>query len=273
MMNRRQFLSLATAAPLAVSLPATAAPDRRSKKKGVGTVARKDGHWLKTIRQLDCRWFYSWGSNKPEGVPAGVDFIPMVWGYWGQKAEIARAGEAAKQVGIKELLGFNEPDEKSQSNLSVEKALDAWPLLMETGLRLGSPGCVHPDREWMKAFMEGVKKRKLRVDFVTMHSYGGTDVEAFMNRLEAVRKLFRRPIWITEFAVGDWQAKSVAQNRHKPEMVLRFMEKLLPRLERCSFLERYAWFPAGPDSAALGTSALFDKSGALTPLGKVYQQA
>jgi hypothetical protein len=202
-----------------------------------------------------------------------VDFIPMIWGYWGQKAGIAQAGEAAKRAGIKELLGFNEPDEKSQSNLSVEKALDAWPLLMETGLRLGSPGCVHPDREWMKAFMEGVKKRKLRVDFVTVHSYGGTDVEAFMRRLEAVRKLYQRPVWITEFAVGDWQAKSVAQNRHKPEMVLRFMEKLLPRLERCSFLERYAWFPAGANSAALGTSALFDNNGELTALGKVYQQA
>jgi hypothetical protein len=271
--NRRHFLALAAAAPFATALPAAAARSRDSRKKGVGTVARKDGNWLKTVRRLDCRWFYSWGAGKPEGVPEGVDFIPMIWGYWGDKAGIARAGEAANKAGIRELLGFNEPDQKNQSNLSVEKALDVWPLLMATGLRLGAPGCVHPDREWMKAFMEGVTRRKLRVDFIPMHSYGGTDADAFMKRLEAVRKLYRRPIWITEFAAGDWQAKSVAQNRHKPEMVLKFMEKLLPKLESASYVERYAWFPAGSDSAALGTSALFDKQGELTPLGKVYREA
>ena len=44
---------------------------------------------------------------------------------------------------------------------------------MKTGLRLGSPVCVHPDNAWMKAFMQGVAERKLRVDFICMHSYGG----------------------------------------------------------------------------------------------------
>lgn len=271
-MNRRRFLALAAAAPCVAST-ATAAPSGGSRKKGVGVVAKDDGKWRQVVEKLSCRWFYSWGSAKPKGVSAKVDFIPMIWGYWGNSAGIARDGAAAKAAGIRELLGFNEPDEKSQSNLSVEEALAVWPELMQTGLRLGAPGCVHPDREWMKAFMAGAKQRNLRVDFVPMHSYGGTDVEAFMKRLEQVRKLYDRPLWITEFAVGDWAAKSVAQNRHKPEMVLKFMEKLLPRLEKCQFVERYAWFPAGPNSAALGTSALFTKDGELTPLGRVYQSA
>lgn len=271
-MHRRRFLTLAAAAPFVMAAPAHAAT-RGKHKKGIGIVAREDGKWLPVIKRLDARWFYSWGSNKPSDVPAGVDFIPMIWGYWGDRAGIAKAGAAAKEARITELLGFNEPDQHDQSNLTVEKALAAWPELTKTGLRLGSPACVHPDGEWMKAFMAGVKRQKLRVDFVCVHSYGGTDANAFMNRLQSVHKLFDRPLWITEFACGDWEAKSVAQNRHKPEQVLKFMKQVLPQLERSSFVERYAWFPAGADSAALGTSALFDKTGELTPLGKFYQSA
>ena len=268
--NRRRFLTLAAAAPFAMADPAHAATHDK-RKKGIGIVTREDGKWLPAIKQLNARWFYSWGSNKPKDVPADVDFIPMIWGSLGGQAGIAKTGAAAKEAGISELLGFNEPDQHDQSNLTVEKALAAWPELMKTGLRLGSPGCVHPDNEWMKSFMAAVKKQKLRVDFICMHSYGGTDANAFMNQLQNVHKLFDRPLWITEFACGDWEAKSVAQNRHKPEQVLKFMKQVLPQLERSSFVERYAWFPAGADSAALGTSALFNKEGELTPLGKFYQ--
>ncbi len=268
--NRRCFLTLAAAAPFAMATPAHAASHSK-RKKGVGIVAGEDGKWQQVIKQLNAHWFYSWGSNKPSNVPADVDFIPMIWGYSGDQAGIAKTGAAAKDAGIPELLGFNEPDQHDQSNLTVEKALAAWPEFIKTGLRLGSPGCVHPDGEWMKAFMVAVKKQKLRVDFICVHSYGGTDANAFMQQLHNVHKLYDRPLWITEFACGDWEAKNVAQNRHKPEQVLKFMKQVLPQLERCSFVERYAWFPAGPDSAALGTSALFDHSGNPTPLGKFYQ--
>jgi hypothetical protein len=142
---------------------------------------------------------------------------------------------------------------------------------MKTGLRLGSPGCVHPDREWMKAFMAGVAERQLRVDFVTVHSYGGLSADALMNRLEAVHNLFNRPVWITEFGVGDWQAKTRAENRYRPDQVVKFLEQLLPRLDRADFVERYAWFPAAPDHRALGPSALFNDDGSLTPVGEAYR--
>lgn len=269
-MNRRHFLTLAATAPFAISSPALAAATR-GRKKGLGIVAKAGGKWPERLTSLKADWFYSWGGRKPEGVPEGVDFIPMVWGFWGNREAIAKTALAAKAEGSRELLGFNEPDEKKQANLKVETVLSLWPELMNSGLRLGSPGCVHPDGDWMKAFMKGVEERKLRVDFVCVHSYGGTSADAFKKRLESVHRMYRRPIWITEFACGDWEAKSPAANRHKPAAVLKFMQQILPWLEKCDFVERYAWFPAGPDSAALGTSALFDKNGALTPLGEYYR--
>ena len=36
------------------------------------------------------------------------------------------------------------------------------------------------------------------------------------------------------------------------------MQELLPQLDAMDIVERYAWFPAGQDNSALGTSALFD---------------
>jgi hypothetical protein len=274
-MNRRAFLQLSLTATTAAILPACAtgtvpASPHSAAKRGLGITTKPDNQWREKLKACGARWFYSWGSTPPENIPAGVEFVPMVWrGKLG--SSYTELGDQLKQAGYRQLLGFNEPDQKEQANMTVEDALALWPELMKTGLRLGSPGCVHPDREWMKAFMAGVTERQLRVDFVTVHSYGGLSADALMNRLEAVHKLFNRPIWITEFGVGDWQAKTRAENRYRPEQVVKFLEQLLPRLERADFVERYAWFPAKPDSPSLGPCALFNDDGSLTLVGKAYR--
>ncbi|MGJ8644072.1 MAG: glycosyl hydrolase [Luteolibacter sp.] len=268
--TRRDAIRLSVLASLATASPALAESGLSSRKKGLA-ITIKGNSWPEKLRMVNSKWFYSWGSKISEEIPAGVDFTPMIYGYWGDKQGVAKAGERAKAAGIKELLGFNEPDRKNQSNMSVEKALDVWPILMDTGLRLGSPATVHPDNDWMKAFMAGIKKRGLRVDFVTMHSYGGPNPDQLVKRLGHIKKMYGKPLWLTEFAVGDWDAKSPEANKHKPYKVLQFMKEILPRFEKMDFLEKYAWFPAGQNSAALGTSALFDKSGKLTRLGEYYR--
>lgn len=272
-MNRRQLLQLSALAALAPAGTAHAAPRKSgSVKKGLG-MGPKSPDFARKLEELRCKWVYSWLANIPPTVPKGIAYTPMIWDFRHGRDGVIAAGKAAKKAGIPELLGFNEPDQSKQANMTVEAALDAWPALQETGLRLGSPGCVHPDREWMKAFMAGAKKRELRVDFICVHSYGSPNAEAFIKRMEAVHKLYRKPIWITEFAVGDWKATSPEQNQYKPKDVLRFMEEVLPELDKLDFIERYAWFPAGPASSALGTSALHDAEGKLTRLGECYRDA
>jgi hypothetical protein len=243
-----------------------------SKKKGLG-FGPKNSLWPSMLTDLKCKWCYTWMGNVPDDLPVGMEFIPMVRSRGMEVEPIANVARQAEAHGITELLGLNEPDATKQDNMTVEDALERWPLLMETGLRLGSPGCVHPDKEWMIEFMAGVDERKLRVDFVCVHSYGAPNPTAFINRLTKIHKLYDRPLWITEFGVGDWSAKSVEENKHSPEVVLQFMEKVLPMLDKLDFLERYAWFPSGTDSPPLGTSALFDADGALTPLGECYRDA
>lgn len=276
MITRRRFLGMSAAAAALSLTSCQRLPDflrSGSKKKGLGQSV-KNPAWAERISALRCRWFYSWNSAIPEGVPRGIDFIPMIYRYGGDPTTVSAPAAAAKKAGITELLGFNEPEVKKQGNMTLQETLDAWPLLMETGMRLGSPGCVHPDKEFMIEFMKGVKERGLRVDFVNVHSYGGPNPEALVKRLENVHKMFdERPLWITEFAVGDWEAESVEKNRHKPEAVLRFMERVLPMLDKLDFLERYAWFPAKTTSIPLGTSALFNEDGSLTRLGECYRDA
>lgn len=275
-LDRRGMLRLAVAASLGATLPAysgtrpsPSAVAPHSKKGFCTTI--KNPAWQARLSALDAKWFYSWSADVPEGIPAGVSFVPMIWGNPKDPQIIMQRAAAAKAAGIGDLLGFNEPEKKSQSNIRVEHALDAWPVLMETGMRLGSPGCVHADGDWMKEFMATADRRSLRVDFICVHSYHGPNADALVKRLEDIHRMFRRPIWITEFAVGDWQAESPQANRHKPDQVLRFMEAVLPSLEKLDFIERYAWFSAETESPALGTSSLFQPDGSLTRLGECYR--
>jgi hypothetical protein len=98
-------------------------------------------------------------------------------------------------------------------------------------------------------------------------------VESLIKRLEMVHDLYKRPIWITEFAVADWQAKTAAENRHKPERIAAFVSELLPRLETMDIIERYAWFHGGVSGSALATSKLFHADGSLSVVGKAYRDA
>ena len=274
-MNRRHFIQLGLVASAGIVSPGCATEVLKSAtttnhKRGLGITTKPGSQWREKLQLCGANWFYCWGSRSPEPLSDGIEFVPMIFGKAAGES-LSKTCEEIRKQGGRELLGFNEPDQAKQSNMTVDQALELWPQLMELGLRLGSPACVHPDNEWMRAFMKGVTERHLRVDFVTVHSYGGLNVDALMNQLEAVHKLFGRPIWITEFAVGDWQAKTRAENRYQPEQIVKFMGQLLPRLDSCEFVERYAWFPAKPDNHALGPCALFNEDGSLTPVGQAYR--
>ncbi len=274
-MNRRDFLQLALAASAATVLPGCVSAQSpvsvpAHAKRGLGIGTRRDTHWQEKIEKCGACWFYNWTTTPPENIPLGVEFFPMVWKKVRQES-FPQIQANLRENKLKTLLGYNEPDQKKQGNLTVEEALEQWPKLMELGVRLGSPAGVHPDGEWMKGFMKGVAERRLRVDFVTVHSYGGPNADALMKHLATVHELFGLPLWITEFGVGDWKAKTREENIYRPAQIVDFLHKLLPQLDASKFIERYAWFSAKPESAALGPCALFDADGTLTPVGEAYR--
>lgn len=274
-MNRRLFLSQCGIAALgltSVSLlqPATAAGPKKLFKKGVGLTAKPDSNWKGKLKNLNLDWHYSWGLRFPEEYPEKVKFVPMTWGKRELDKAVHYLNEQKKAGTIDCALGFNEPDQEHQSNISVELALELWPTLMKADVRLGGPACVHPDNDWMREFMKQADARKLRVDFVPIHDYGGPNPGALVNKCKRVYEMYGRPVWITEFGVGDWQAKSAQEHRHGPEKVLEFLQGVLPELDKLDFVEKYAWFSARKDNKHLGTSALFHEDGTLTALGRFY---
>lgn len=278
--SRRQFLALAALAlPAGCTRHAPAPPAPAPEpvgKKGLclSSKARAPEKIARFLESTRSRWLYNWNIEPPEFPLPGIAFAPMIYRAGpGFDEQIMRVKALAAAAGYRELLGFNEPDAESQGNMTVEEALEAWPKLEATGLRLGSPGCVHPDNEWMLAFMKGVEQRGLRVDFICVHSYGGPGVDSLVRRLEKVRALFGRPIWITEFAVADWDAKSPGGNRFSEERVAEFVSGILPRLEAMDFVERYAWFHGGVSGEPLRSSRLFYPDGSLTLVGRAYRDA
>jgi hypothetical protein len=272
--TRRQLLTLTVIALPFNSRTLAAQPVAGPHKKGLCLSAKKRSpkQVAQFLKAVNSRWMYNWNIEPPEILPTGVGFVPMFYSARSvTNPALARVKTKAKSRGYKELLGFNEPDAPTQGNTTVQAALDAWPKLQATGLRLGSPATVHPDNEWMIAFMKGVEERKLRVDFICMHSYGGPGVESLLKKIKKVHTLYKRPIWITEFAVADWEAKTAAENRHTPEQVAAFVTKLLPKLEAMDIVERYAWFTGGISGGPLASSQLFNEDGSLTVVGRAYQ--
>jgi len=260
------LIALLLAAALRLSAPAHAAPPA-GLKKGFDTVVRPDGRWRTQVTALRAHWFYSWGAPGPADLPPGVQFVPMDWGYYGNKDDnlVKWLAEVKAQPNVHALLGFNEPDGKDQADLSVNGALEGWPYLMQTGLTLGSPA-VHADGDWMKAFMAGAEKKRLRVDFITIHWYGGADPRDFLGHLACVHALYHRPLWVTEFAPADWSG----HRGITPKMAADFMRVALPGMNKLDYVQRYSWYSASPDAAALGAAALFNKDDSLTDLGRLY---
>lgn len=276
-MNRRRLMKLSLLSALAPAGRTDAAPKRAkgqdgSAKKGLGIGVGSPDFGLR-LKELNCKWFYNWTGAKPDGAPGDIPFIPMVRRSNGTAQSLEKIAAAAKTNHVRELLGFNNPERSGQGNMSAIQALDAWPLLQQTGLRLGSPACAQADNAWMKEFMEGIKERKLKVDFICVHAYVTPKADSLIDRLKAIHQLYNKPLWITEFAVGDSKAKSLAENQFTPDDVLKFMKDVLPKLDRLDFVERYAWFPADPDSRNLGPSALWDANDKLTPLGEYYRDS
>lgn len=261
-------------------------------KKGICFTLRKAGQEggrdtnIKRIKATKPAWYYSWGSELISQHPSEIEFVPMIWGAWNPNG-LAKTLEQQIQPQIadgqtKRLLGFNEPDLNTQSNMSVKDALKFWPQLESVGVPLCSPACANPlgDNDssnqgvhgtWMRDFIKEADKRNYRVDYIGVHWYGGTSAYSFKKRMIEIYKAYgNRPLVISEFAVADWGAKKLSDNKYSEESILEFMKDVLPWIEQQNWIAAYAWFSFEHNQSVGHTSSLFDKNGNLTTLGKYY---
>ena len=198
-----------------------------------------------------------------------AQFVPMIFGA----KDLALLSDPTKLANTDVLLGFNEPDVWSQSNLTVSQALDLWPQLMATGKRLGSPA-VSTDQAfgkgtWLDSFMTGAAARGYTVDFVAVHYYtANTDVAAFKAYLEAVHDAYGKPIWVTEWSLVDW----LHLDRFSFEDNAKFIAEATKMMDDLDFVERQSWYSSYEGMDGASHNNLFNPDGTLTPIGIALQQ-
>jgi hypothetical protein len=248
-------------------------PAASVRKKGVGHWGRGDDRLApRILDELGCGWYYNWGPRPVAGEEkVEAEFVPMVWDDGHVTDEIL---EALKEGGHSALLGFNEPDSKGQANVSVARAIELWPKLMETGLRLGSPGTTQGNR-WLDEFMEEAIRRDYRVDFICLHWYGDItkpDAVGDLRRyLTQYWEKYQRPLWLTEFSGADWEWCT-----RRPvtfEDNARFARESIAMLESLPFVERYAWWSAkaNPSNRYYPTTGLYWTADEITEVGVAYR--
>ena len=243
---------------------------RPSRKKGVSLWPSRGVNT--SLRRSGARWFWNWDTSHP-GVrpPARAEFVPMVWG----SGSVTDERLAAATSNGNTLLAFNEPDHADQSNMTVEQALDLWPRLEATGLRLSSPAVAEHGAvpgEWLDRFMTGARQRGYRVDFIAVHWYG-SDFDPLRatgqlrDYLRAVRDRYRLPVWLTEYSLIAFGPEGPTYPRAAVQA--RFVTQSTRMLESLRFVERYAWFSL-PAVDPWPRTGLYDQRSRPTAAGRAY---
>ncbi|GAA5481875.1 glycosyl hydrolase [Haloferula sargassicola] len=213
---------------------------------------------------LDCGWFYDWniGANSSPD----LEYVAIR-----QNRHWPGMDQDWRHKGINHLLGFNEPHRPDQANLSVDDALAAWPVLLRTGLRVGSPAVSDGGLGWLYDFMNKADKAGLRVDFVAVHYYravpdpgDGRSAAAAMKRfIDDIHARTRRPIWITEWNNGaNWTPHRDPSEKEQARAIADMIEML----DETPYVERYALYNWVEDGRKLKRD-----DGSLTPAGEVYR--
>jgi hypothetical protein len=254
----------------AATIPASGS----SVKKGASIFGTPKGI-TGSLADSGVSWSYNWAAS-PNGVssPKGVEYVPMIWGA--NSADAATLATAKKNGKV--LLGFNEPDFADQSNMSVQQALDLWPKLQATNLRLGSPAVAwgaDQDGKWLDQFMKGAAQRGYRVDFITLHWYGGdfnptNATSQLRSYIAATYAKYHKPIWVTEYALMNF---SGGQRLPSAAVQAEFVTKSTAMLEKLSYVERYAWFAFPTSTDGTDGTGLYRPGGTATLMGQAYRAA
>jgi len=205
-------------------------------------------------------WYYNWGHTKQNGMPSKFEFVPLLW-------NAAGGSNFANEViasGAKEAMGFNEPDNSGQANMSPSSAATAWKSFIQPlaskGIRLGAPAVTNGGGgvPWLKEFLSNCTG--CTIDFIPIHWYATTPPTNtyFRSYVNTVYTTFNKPIWITEFADTD----SDIDND------VAFVNYQIPWLDSQSFIERYAYF--GPYRGAKWDNLVAANGTALSSIGAAY---
>lgn len=204
---------------------------------------------------LNSSWNYGWNASGNSTLD--IEYVPMRHNrWWPSYTEINNKQNSTH------VLGFNEPDQADQADMTVAQAIAQWPNLLASGLRLGSPAPTDGGLNWLYAFMDHADALNYRVDFVAVHYYKNNWTASQMeNWLWNIHQRTKRPLWITEFNNGcNWTSPHPTYQQNATKI-----NELITRLASLPYVERYSIY------SWCTNREMFYSDGSLTPAGIVYR--
>lgn len=253
--------SSSSSAPASTSAPSSGGAS--FAKRGLVYNDAGMANAFKQASGAKCGWAYNWGSSS-DGLASNIPYAPLLWGtqdthtsHWDSDAEAAIA------AGAPALLGFNEPDMASQSNMSPQDAATAHakyfskyvgriPIVSPAVTNSGSPT---QGRAWLKDFMTACDATPgCHVDKCAVHWYSPAQyASTLFDHIQGASEICGgKPIWLTEFAPAG-----------SDQEISDFLATNLPKLDALPALEAYSYF-------MVAQNILMSSSTALSTIGKVY---
>ncbi|KAJ7768289.1 glycosyl hydrolase catalytic core-domain-containing protein [Mycena metata] len=218
-------------------------------------------------------WYYQWSVSSDVST-TDLEFVPMLWG----QKDVAQWTDASNGINATisknkptAVLGFNEPQETGQSNLTPQQGADLWTTYIEPlhaqGLRLGSPApsSAPSGKTWIQDFLTACNGA-CTVDFIALHYYD-VNATAFMEYLTDFHNTFQRPIWVTEWACQNFNNGPQCTAAE----VAEFLNTTQSFMDAQDWVERYAWYGVMRDLGGVNPlDAMMTSDGKINDLGKQY---
>lgn len=311
MTNRLLSLLLLLLAAVACT---TANAQQRSAKRGLGWDEKSltMSTTLLDLMSEGVAWVYNWGvSPKDDAFTSGtrpVEFYPMCWNASFNENTLRQY--LTKHPETKYLLGFNEPNFSSQSNMTPSSAAKSWERLEKlaaefsampghTKLKLVAPalnfsgekvgGRTWTPYEWLDEFFK--QRPDAQVDCLALHCY--------MNWCGAMTwfavDYFYKDVYTAENAkkypnLVAFLDKYKKANGHFPRMMLTEfcaweydgaitgvdfqidqMTQKVQQLEKSDLVEGYAWFMANGTATSFPYWSILQNNRADSPLSTLGQ--
>lgn len=249
----------------------------KSKKRGLAYGYHSEADIAAISKGIT--WWYNW-SHQPESKVAmvyqnyGMDFVPMTWN--GSFNEAGLRAYYSTHPDSKYLLGFNEPNFRTQANMTPKQAAAVWPRLekiaQDFDLKIIGPAVNYADQPvsedgvpftdpiaYLDAFFAACPD--CQVDYIAVHNYM-CYAGALSSDIERYKK-YKKPIWLTEFACWDQTAITLAMQKD-------YMMGAIDYLESEPTIFRYSWFTGRMGTRYPYLELFSAQSGQLTELGQLY---
>ncbi len=237
------------------------------------------------IRVFPWRWVNRKGyvGNAADGQNAGSQWVYCHCDSWGEESSLnvefvplrhnpgwPSYGTIQSKRNMTHALFFNEPDNSVDDGYAtVETAINQYPNLLASGLRMVSPAPTDGGAGWLFDFVAQCKAKNYRLDAVAIHFYRGCQTpQSFYDFLKYIHDNTGLPVWITEWNNGcNWSSSNCIPTSYEQQAAV--IKDWVDMLEAATFVERYSIWPGCTQYQQFYMN---DGTGwVLTPAGEIYR--